>query len=332
MTDLFLILTPIFLLGIIALLGFVGCNQIFGLHDVELRMEVTGVSPTSGPTQGGQQVIVTGSSFDTSPKVTFGGADATVMEAASGIIVLQTPPHSSGAVDVVVTNPDGNTGTLHSTDLLHYTYAAVTNLGSTIVPGDNPGNAQASVSFSGSPKLIVVTVLYETGRTVSLAVTGGTFGPPIKSDLWSSYKVETSYAVMVPPGPNVQITATLSSATVNFWYMCVTVYDNVDQNTPVYAPNSLNSVSSTTITPVTVQAQEASDLIYSVAVAMSAGGSFINVGGLAAGPGFQPQSNTGFVLVQDQQVSAAGPITVTADTTGTNTGRWYLLAMGVKHT
>jgi hypothetical protein len=331
MIDVFVLLTPILLLGVIALLGFIGCNQVFGVDEVELEVEVTGVSPTSGPTQGGQQVVVTGSFFDTSPAVTFGGIAATVTQASSGIIVVETPPHSSGDVDVVVTNADGNSGTLLSTALVHYTYAAVANAGSTIVPGQPAGSAQASVAFAGSPKLIVVTVLYETGFNVSLTVTGGTFGPAIKSDLWSSYKIETFYAPMVPPGPNVMITATLSGATVNFWYLCVTVYDNADQNTPVYAPNSLNSISSSMITPLTIQAQQASDLIYSVAIALTSGGSFITVGSLSPGAGFQVEANNGSVMLQDQQASVAGAITATAGTTGTNTGRWYLLAMGIKH-
>lgn len=331
MIDAFVWLTPIFLLGVIALLGFIGCNQVFGIEPTGLLMTVTGVSPNSGPTQGGQQVVVTGSEFDVNAKVTFGGSDATVMEATSGIIVVQTPPHSSGAVDIVVTNPDGNTGTLQSTDLIHYTYAAVANAGSIIVPGTNAGNAQASVAFAGSPKLIVATVLYETGLTASLTVTGGTFGPPVKSDLWSSYKIETSLAAMVPPDPNVVITAKLSGNTVNFWFLCVTVYDNADQNAPFYAPNSLNSISSSTITPLTIQAQDASDLVYSFVAAQTAGGSFINIGSLSVGAGFQSEQNMGSLLIQDQQVSAAGPVTVSAGTIGTNTGRWYLLGMGVKH-
>jgi len=331
MIDAFVLLTPVLLIGVIALLGFVGCNQIFGIEPTELELEVTGVSPTSGPTQGGQQVIVTGSQFDQSPTVTFDGVAATVTNASPNIIVVQTPPHGSGAVDIVVTNPDGNTGTLHSTDPVHYTYAAVTNQGTVILPGSPAGSAQASVAISGSPKLIVVTLLYETGRTASLTVTGGTFGSPVKSDLWSSYKIETSLATAVQPGANVVVTATLSSATVNFWFMCVTVYDNADQNAPFYTPNSLSSISSTTITPLTIQAMDASDLIYSVVAAQTAGGSFINMGSLSAGGGFQAEQNMGSILIQDMQTSMAGPVTVDAGTAGTNTGRWYLMGLGIKH-
>src|SRR5258708_16715591 len=117
MMDAFVILTPILLLGVIALLGFVGCNWAFGISQTGLLMTVTGVSPSSGPTQGGQQVIVTGSSFDSNPTVTFGGAAATVTNAPPGFIVLQTPAHGSGAVDIAVTNPHPTTLTLTTTYL-----------------------------------------------------------------------------------------------------------------------------------------------------------------------------------------------------------------------
>ena len=56
------------------------------------------------------------------------------------------------------------------------------------------------------------------------------------------------------------------------------------------------------------------------------------VGSLSAGAGFQSESDSGFLLIQDQQTAAAGLVSATAGTTGTNTGRWYLLAMGIKHT
>jgi hypothetical protein len=37
MIDSFVLLTPLFLLGVIALLGFVGCNWAFGLDETELE-------------------------------------------------------------------------------------------------------------------------------------------------------------------------------------------------------------------------------------------------------------------------------------------------------
>jgi hypothetical protein len=113
--------------------------------------------------------------------------------------------------------------------------------------------------------------------------------------------------------------------------MCVTVYDNVSASSPMYAPNSLNSANTTTITPITVDALDASDVIYAVAIAQTAGGALITSGSLSAGPNFTPEQNAAYVLIEDQQTTAAGPVTVTASTAGTNTGRWYLLAAGIRH-
>jgi len=271
-----MLLTPLLLLGVVALLGFIGCNPIFGLHPTTLAVEVNSITPQSGSTLGGDHVRITGSSLENNATVTIGGLAATQVDvnASGGAINCITPgPHASGAVDVVVTNPDGTSGTLAATDPGHFSYAAVTNIGQTvIVPGsNNPAGAmaQASVSFSGTPKLIVVTVVWPTtgGSLSSLTVTGGTFQPPIKVDLWSGYSVQTSVAASVPPGTSVTITAQLSSpTTASPWNLCVTVYDNVDQTNPTYAPNSSNSVTSGTITPINFNVLEASDLIYAVAI------------------------------------------------------------------
>src|ERR1700745_1477224 len=111
--DLFVILTPFLLLGVIALLGFVGCNQVFGLHETELAITVDSVTPQSGSTQGGTRVRITGGTFDSGATVTFDGVAATNVDASSHAINADTPgPHSSGPVDVPVTNSDGNSATL----------------------------------------------------------------------------------------------------------------------------------------------------------------------------------------------------------------------------
>lgn len=340
MPDLFVILTPFLLLGVIFLLGFVGCDQVFGLSATTPEVEVSSIQPQSGSTQGGDRVRITGSSFENNATVTIGGLAATEVDVSGDVINATTPgPHASGAVDVTVINTDGSSGTLPATDPGHFSYAAVTNIGQTlIVPGtNNPAGAmaQASVSFPDTPKLVIVTVLWPTsgGTLSSLTITGGTFQPPLKVDLWSGYNVQTSAAANVPPGTNVTITATLSSPTTpSPWNMCVTVYDNVDQTNPTYSPNSSNSVTNATITPINFNALEASDLIYAVAIAQTAASTFSGfTGQLLLGSGFTQEQNSGYLLIEDQQVTAAGPVSVSASTTGTNAAKWYLLAVGIKH-
>jgi hypothetical protein len=86
-------------------------NQVvvYGLKPV-----ITGVSPSTGPTAGGTPVTITGKNFVSGAKVIFGGAAATsVMVVSATQITAKTPRHNKlGAVSVVVTNPDGGSGTL----------------------------------------------------------------------------------------------------------------------------------------------------------------------------------------------------------------------------
>ncbi len=73
---------------------------------------VTAVDPSSGSFNGGTAALIYGSGFKTGATVTFGGVHATVQTmTADNIWISATPPHVLGAVNVVVTNPDGGIGT-----------------------------------------------------------------------------------------------------------------------------------------------------------------------------------------------------------------------------
>lgn len=76
---------------------------------------VASVTASSGTTAGGTSVTIAGTQFRTSgtTSVTFGGSAATAVSVSSSTsLTCTTPAHSAGAVDVVVTNPDGQSGTL----------------------------------------------------------------------------------------------------------------------------------------------------------------------------------------------------------------------------
>jgi len=77
------------------------------------RPVVTAVSPNRGSASGGAAVVIAGSNFKSGATVTFGGG------AAGGVVVASptqieclTPAHFPETVDVVVRNPDGQSGTL----------------------------------------------------------------------------------------------------------------------------------------------------------------------------------------------------------------------------
>lgn len=76
-------------------------------------ISVTGVSPSSGLTTGGESITITGSGFSggSAPTVTLGGTAATAVRVASDTSIrATTPARAAGAVDVTVSR-DGGTGT-----------------------------------------------------------------------------------------------------------------------------------------------------------------------------------------------------------------------------
>lgn len=74
---------------------------------------VTAVNQSFGPTSGGTSVTITGTGFVATPAVTFGGANATAeVFVNSTTLTAVVPAHALGLVNVVVTNPDAQAGTL----------------------------------------------------------------------------------------------------------------------------------------------------------------------------------------------------------------------------
>jgi hypothetical protein len=74
---------------------------------------ISSVSPASGPKTGGTVVTVTGANFASGATLTFGGVAATGVTWLSSTQIRGTAgAHAPGVVDVVVMNPDGQSGTL----------------------------------------------------------------------------------------------------------------------------------------------------------------------------------------------------------------------------
>ncbi|HUJ13277.1 MAG TPA: IPT/TIG domain-containing protein, partial [Thermoanaerobaculia bacterium] len=65
------------------------------------------LSLTTGLTTGGLSVTITGTSLAGATLVTFGGVAATIVSSNATSIVVTTPAHAAGAVDVVVVTPGG---------------------------------------------------------------------------------------------------------------------------------------------------------------------------------------------------------------------------------
>jgi acid phosphatase len=82
---------------------------------------VTGVSPSTGSTAGGNSITISGSGFANGASVTIGGvlvSNVTVNGSTS--ITMTAPPHAAGSVNVTVTNPNAQSNTKTGA----YTYSA----------------------------------------------------------------------------------------------------------------------------------------------------------------------------------------------------------------
>jgi hypothetical protein len=73
---------------------------------------ITHISPNSGSVNGGTNVNIQGSNFVSGATISFGGTKATQLSFSPGSIHVKTPANIRGVVDVVLTNPDGQSATI----------------------------------------------------------------------------------------------------------------------------------------------------------------------------------------------------------------------------
>src|SRR5947209_5275844 len=119
--------------------------------------QVSAVTPNSGPIGGGTAVTIAGINFQTGATVKLGGANATnVTVSNSGSITATTPPHSAGTIDVVVTNPDGQSGSL----IAGFTYNVPGPSIASINPDNGPTSGNTLVTIAGSG--------FQSGATVTI--------------------------------------------------------------------------------------------------------------------------------------------------------------------
>jgi hypothetical protein len=85
---------------------------------------VASVSPAKGSTDGGEQVTITGENLKGATEVKFGGLSALGSRVVSETeMIVTTPPHSAGTVNVTVTTAGGESQVSEAHD--QYTYVVV---------------------------------------------------------------------------------------------------------------------------------------------------------------------------------------------------------------
>jgi hypothetical protein len=191
---------------------------------------VNGISPNSGTTAGGTSVTITGSGFTASPTVMIGGLPATNVNVVnSNNVTANTPAHALGSVNVVVTNTNGQSGTLVNgytyTSPASFSLAAspsTVNAGQTLnvtwtAPSGRPANDWIGLYKVGDPETSFISWQYTGG-----AASGSTaFTAPNQAGQYefryftnNTYnKVATSNTVTVSAGSGTfSLTASPSSA------------------------------------------------------------------------------------------------------------------------
>lgn len=90
---------------------------------------VSGLSPASGPIDGGTVVTITGTGLTAATSVTFGGVAATTVTVDSATKITATAPaRPAGIVDVLVTTPGGTSANTAADNFLYVAPAPVPTL------------------------------------------------------------------------------------------------------------------------------------------------------------------------------------------------------------
>ena len=235
----------------------------------------TSITPPSGPTTGGTPVTITGSNFVSGGSfgVTIGGTNANGVYINPTTITATTPAHAAGAVNVVITNNDGQ----NITGANAFTYSAgptftsitppsgpttggtpVTITGSNFVSGGSFGVTIGGTNANGvyvNPTTIAATTPAHAPGTVNVVITNND-GQNITGANAFTYSAGPTFTSITPPsgpttgGTPVTITGsnfvsggsfgvTIGGTNANGVYVNPTT---ITATTPAHAPGTVNVV------------------------------------------------------------------------------------------
>jgi len=327
--DLFLLLTPIFVLAIVALLGFVGCNQIFGLGEVHLRIDLTSVIPAFGPSVGGTQVKIVGSNLTDVDKVTFNGIDAASFTVVGdGEIDAVTPAVPAGPAGIVVTKTSGEDA--GSSDPLMFTFVAINFMQATAAEQNTSPPIAVTLNNTGAGNLLIAAVSYAGPAAGSVSVSDNLGNAFMLAGNAPWFRQSRILYLPNIPGGNVTITATGAGGASGPCTLCVSEYQGADPTAAAVYGFATNHASNGTagvedMQGVTVAPAQMGDLVY-VVVFTSRDTQ------LMAGTGFVGHPlPIGMALLEDNGDAVAMTDTVaTTDSTGGNFIPWVILAVAIK--
>ncbi|HLX60677.1 MAG TPA: C25 family cysteine peptidase [Planctomycetota bacterium] len=263
---------------------------------------VSAISPPSGPTAGGEGVMITGTGFAPTATVSIGGVAATGVNVNSNTSLTATvPAGTAGYQNVTVTNPDAQTGTLINS------YLYVTS--ATVVTTAQSSNAQLASFFPAGNNLIA-------GKSPSVNTNGsagsggsGAAVTLLTDKLVVANTVGSSYTI----GSNASITYSLGANAAGYDVTAINAYTSWNSNaqtspnftvsySTAAAPNTFAAIPGATVNV----AATAGTL--SVAVNMAVSG-LTGVANIRFNFGTQTNAYTGF-----GELEAVGVPTISATT------------------
>lgn len=139
-----------------------GSRALTGAYTYVTAPAINTIAPNTGSTSGGVNVTITGTSLSNATSVTFDGLPAPMISNTSSAIVVTTPAHAAGAVDVIVTTAGGSV-----TSTAGYTYAAIALPATANVIASAVSTSQINITWD--------VVAGATGYQVDRKEPGGTF-------------------------------------------------------------------------------------------------------------------------------------------------------------
>jgi hypothetical protein len=280
---------------------------------------VTSITPNSGTTAGGTTVSITGTGFLAGATVNIGGNTATGVTVVNNTsITATTPAHVAGAVNVIVTNTDSQSGTLTN----GYTYTASGGGGGGIsfvqVGSATPQSSTAAVILSypftqtaGNMNLVVVGWSDNVASLNSLTDSrGNTYVQAGTTINGTGIRQAIYYAKNIAGGSNT-VTASFSQAAA-YVDLRVLEYSGLDTTNPF---DVATGASGTSASPSSGAATttSATEMIFG---AGTTGSSF-----KAAGTGFVSRiiTNPDGDIAEDKLVTSTGSNSATATLTTSST-------------
>ncbi len=280
---------------------------------------VTGISPSSGSANGGTAVTITGTGFLSGASVTLGGTAATgVTVVSSTSITATTPSHAVGPVDVVVTNKNGQSGTLAE----GYTYKSASSAIAFVQVNSGPGtiqplNSSVAVAYLNAQtagNLNVVAVGWGDNTSSISSVTdssGNTYNRAVGPTSNTALQQSIYYAKNIVGGSNT-VTVKFSQAAA-YPDVRILEYSGLDPTNPLDV-TAAQASSGTTASSGPATTTSANELIF------GAGATAHHFTG--AGSGFTSRIiNIYGNIAEDEVVSSSGSYSATA---ANSAGLWVM--------